>query len=127
MEHKPGSKAHLRLPYRTIVFIGINVREIRDCQNPERFEPTKNISQQVLVAGKQHWSGLKSNEMVAQAGIQTQDLLISDPMLYQLCYTESTSPCPPLVKRPWVEACRRASKDSQFSSCSIFVTLALWW
>ena len=41
---------NMYIPYRTIVFIGINVREIRDCQNCERFEPTKNIIQQVLVA-----------------------------------------------------------------------------
>ena len=29
------------IPHRTIVVIGINVCEIRDCQNCERFEPTK--------------------------------------------------------------------------------------
>ena len=40
----------INIPYRTKVFIGINVREIRDCQNRERFKPTKSISQQVLVA-----------------------------------------------------------------------------
>ena len=33
------------LPYRTKLFIGINVREIHDCQNRERFNPTKNSSQ----------------------------------------------------------------------------------
>ena len=38
------------LPYRTKVFIGINVRDIRNCQNREIFKPTKIISQQVLVA-----------------------------------------------------------------------------
>ena len=40
----------LRLPYRTKVFIGINVREIRDCQNRERFKPTKTNFQQALDA-----------------------------------------------------------------------------
>ena len=55
------------LPYRTKVFIGINVRDIRNCQNREIFKPTKIISQQVLVA---------------QTGIQTQDLLITNPSLY---------------------------------------------
>ena len=41
---------NMYIPYRTIVFIGIDGRKIRDCQNCERFEPTKNIIQQVLVA-----------------------------------------------------------------------------
>ena len=45
-----------KLPYRTKVFTGINVREIRDCQNRERFKATKSISQQLLVAWKQHQS-----------------------------------------------------------------------
>ena len=36
------------LPYRTKVFIGINVREIHDCQNRKRCKPTKNIFQQAL-------------------------------------------------------------------------------
>ena len=40
----------VRIPYRTKVFIGINVREIRDCQNRERFKPTKNNFQQALDA-----------------------------------------------------------------------------
>ena len=34
----------------TKVFIGIDVREIRDCQNRERFKPTKSMPHQVLVA-----------------------------------------------------------------------------
>mgnify|MGYP001804273801 CR=1 FL=1 len=38
------------IPYRTKVFIGINFPEICNCQNRERFIPTKNIIQQVLVA-----------------------------------------------------------------------------
>ena len=38
------------IPYRTKVFIRINVREIRDCQNRERFKPTKNNIQQALDA-----------------------------------------------------------------------------
>ena len=41
---------NMYIPYRTIVFIGIDVRKIRDCQNRKRYEPTKNIIQQVLVA-----------------------------------------------------------------------------
>ena len=47
---------NMYIPYRTIVFIRIDVREIRDCLNRERFEPTKNIIQQVLVAGKRQYS-----------------------------------------------------------------------
>ena len=46
------------LPYRTKVFIGINVREIRYCQNRKRFKPAKSISQQMLLACKQHQSDL---------------------------------------------------------------------
>ena len=38
------------LPYRTKVFIGINIREIHDCQNRARFKPTKSITYQVPVA-----------------------------------------------------------------------------
>ena len=38
------------IPYRTKLFIGINVREIRDCQNRERFKPTKTNFQQALDA-----------------------------------------------------------------------------
>ena len=41
---------NMYIPYRTIALIGIDVREIRDCQNRGRFEPAKNIIQQVLVA-----------------------------------------------------------------------------
>ena len=41
---------YIQLPYRTKVFIGVNVREIRDCQNRERFKPTKSMIHQVLVA-----------------------------------------------------------------------------
>ena len=39
-----------QIPYRTKVFIGINVRKIRDCQNRERFKPTKSNFQQALHA-----------------------------------------------------------------------------
>ena len=41
------------LPYRTKVFIGINVCEIRDCRNREGFKPTKNSFHQALHACKQ--------------------------------------------------------------------------
>ena len=43
-----------QIPYRTKVFIGINVREIRDCQNREEFKPTKNNFHQAQHACKQH-------------------------------------------------------------------------
>ena len=46
------------LPYRTKAFIGINVREIRDFQNREKFKPTKSITHHELVAWKQHYSAL---------------------------------------------------------------------
>ena len=36
--------------YRTKSFIGINVREISDCQNREKFKPAKTYFQQVLIA-----------------------------------------------------------------------------
>ena len=44
------SKVWLYPTDRTKVFIGTNVRNIRDCQNRKRLKPTKNISQQALVA-----------------------------------------------------------------------------
>ena len=43
------------IPYRTKSFIGINVREISDCQSRKKFKPAKTYFQQVLVAWKQHW------------------------------------------------------------------------
>ena len=42
----------LIIPYRTKVFIGINVREIRDCQNRERFKPTKSITHQCVAQSR---------------------------------------------------------------------------
>ena len=47
-------RTQVKLPYRTKVFIGINVREIPDCQNREGFKPTKNNYHQALHACKQH-------------------------------------------------------------------------
>ena len=38
------------IPCRTKVFVGINVCEIRDCQNRERLKPTKKNFQQALDA-----------------------------------------------------------------------------
>ena len=40
----------LDIPYRTTLFIGINVRKICDCQNNEKFKPSKTYFQQALVA-----------------------------------------------------------------------------
>ena len=37
----------IRIPYKTKLFIGINVREIRYCQNREKFKHTKTYFQQV--------------------------------------------------------------------------------
>ena len=75
------------LPYRTKVFIGINVREIRDCQNRENFKPTKNNLQQVLDVWNPKLCALKWCWMTAQTGIRSQDTSITDPRLYQLSYT----------------------------------------
>ena len=53
------------IPYRTKWFIGINVCEIRDCQNRQRFKPTKSYFQQVLFAWEQLWRMINSFQMVA--------------------------------------------------------------
>ena len=47
--HYDSSKMRT-IPCRTKAFIGINVCEIRDCQNRKTFRPTKTHLQQVLVA-----------------------------------------------------------------------------
>ena len=47
--HPPSNRTPDRA-WNLSLKIGINIREIRDCQNRKRFEPTKNISHQVLVA-----------------------------------------------------------------------------
>ena len=45
--------------YRTKVFIGINIREIRDCQNRERFSSIKNFFHQVLDT----WNNTEDEEL----------------------------------------------------------------
>ena len=40
----------IRIPYKTKLFIGINVREIRYCQNRKKFKHTKTYFQKVIDA-----------------------------------------------------------------------------
>ena len=37
-----GYTCSIIIPYRTKIFIGINVREICNCKNSEKLKPTKN-------------------------------------------------------------------------------------
>ena len=79
--HYDSSKMRT-IPYRTKVFIGINVCEIRDCQNRKTFRPTKTHLQQVLVAWKQHRWMINIQHVASHTGVRTCDLLIASPALY---------------------------------------------
>ena len=122
------------IPYRSKVFIGINVREIRDCQNRERFKLAKNIFPQTLDAWNPCWCALTWFHMSAHTGIWTQDLLIKalahykDLALYQLRYT--SIPTLPkslrLVANHWAREYREKTTTSQIfmpcnlSSCRVY-------
>ena len=56
------------IPYRTKLFFGINVREIRDSQNREKFKPTKTYFQHELVAWKQHQRKLNNFQIAIPTG-----------------------------------------------------------
>ena len=109
------------IPYRTIVFIGINVCEIRNCRNRKIFNPLKNISPQVLFA----WSNIEEFKhsviVVAQAEIQTWVILITGPTLYQLSYTKSLG----LIAKHWAREYREKTTPSRIlmpcnlSSCRV--------
>ena len=70
---------HVHIPYRTKLFIGINVREICNCQKLRKIKPTKSNIQQVLAAVRQY---RRCKLFVSPTVVRFCDFLITSPALY---------------------------------------------